>query len=113
MIRGVSLILSAHPQVNGEPSQEEKGYLDGLRAEAEHALQTQAIFADGEEHAREARLESMRETYQKMSQAIPCKPKEEEPGYPTSLELLNEIAVKEQELENFRLTFCAEVEGRW
>lgn len=36
-----------------------------------------------------------------------------EPGYPASPELLETIAIKEQELENFRLTICAEVEGQW
>ena len=42
-----------------------------LRKEAEMALRTQIVFEDEEEQAREARLLPMRETFQRMSQAMP------------------------------------------
>ena len=55
----------------------------------------------------------MRETYHNMSRSILIIPQVGESGYPPSPNLLHEISTKEQELENFRASICAEIEGRW
>lgn len=52
-------------------------------------------------------------TLEAEKKALPKKPEASEPGYPASPELLEMMTAKEQELENFRLTICAEVEARW
>ena len=71
----------------------------------------EVIFED-EDRVREARLESMRAEYTRMSRAIPSLSKEKEPGYPPSNELKQEVTRLQNDLEQHRQRLCAEVEVR-
>lgn len=48
---------------NGEPTREEKDYLDKLHPEAQLALATQTVFEDDDELLREQKLIPMRQKY--------------------------------------------------
>ena len=52
-------------------------------------------------------------TLEAEKKALPKKPEASEPGYSASPDKLEMMSAKEQELENFHLTICAEVEARW
>lgn len=55
----------------------------------------------------------MRKEFARLARAIPKLPEQNDPGYPPSSDLKQKVSRLQNELEQYRLRLCEEVEVRW